>query len=100
MLSAIRQQFYSNDFKKLKGDTKQLHKLVTKLTGNLKRNNFPDHASSDVISENLADFFLNNILKIRDCLEQYDLYTYEYEHMNDHFRKNQDLIYLTLIIDQ
>ena len=36
-----------------------------------------DHASSDVISENLADFFLNKILKIRDNLEQYDLYTYE-----------------------
>ena len=58
MLSVIRQQFYSNEFKKLKCDTKQLYKLVAKLTGNLKKNNLPDHASSDVISENLAGFFL------------------------------------------
>ena len=77
MLSVIRQQFYVNEFKKLKGNTKQLYKLVAKCTGNLKRNSPPDHASSDVISENLADFFLNKILKIRDNLEQYDLYTYE-----------------------
>ena len=75
MLSVIRQQFYSNEFKKLKGDTKQLYKLVVNHTGNLKRNNLLDHASSDVISEMLADFFLNKILKIRDNLEQYDLYT-------------------------
>ena len=59
MLSAIRQQFYSNEFKKLKGDTKQLYKLVVKLTGNPKKNNLPDHASSNVISENLAGFILN-----------------------------------------
>ena len=77
MLGAIRQQFYSNEFKKLKADIKQLYKLVAKCTGNIKKNNLPDHASSDVISENLAGFFLNNILKIRDNLEQYDLYTYE-----------------------
>ena len=76
MLSVIRQQFYSNELKKLKGDTKQLYKLVAKHTGNLKKNNLPDLASSDVISENLADLFLNNILKIRDNLKQYDLYTY------------------------
>ena len=30
-----------------------------------------------MISENLADFFLNKILNIRDNLEQYDLYAYE-----------------------
>ena len=78
MLSAIRQQFYSNEFKKLKGDTKQLYKLVEKHTGNLKKNNLPDHASSDVISENLASFFINKILAIRDNLEQHDLYIYEW----------------------
>ena len=77
MLSAIRQQFYSNELKKLKIDTKQLYKLVAKLTGNLKKNNLPDHASNDVISEHFAGFFLNKILKIRENLEQYDLYTYE-----------------------
>ena len=77
MLSAIRQQFYSNEFRKLKSDIKQLYKLVAKLTGNIKKNNLPDHASIDVISENLAGFFLNKIFKIRDNLEQYDVYTYE-----------------------
>ena len=50
---------------------------MAKPLGNLKNNNFPDHASSDVISENLADFFLNKVLKVRDNLEQYDLYTYK-----------------------
>ena len=77
MFSGIRQLFYSNELKKLKGDSKKLYKLVVKLTGDLKKNNLPDHASRDVISENLADFFLNKILKIRDNLEQYDLYPYE-----------------------
>ena len=77
MLSVLRQQFYSNEFKKLKGDTKQLDKLVAKLTSNLKKNNLPDYASNDVISKNLAGFSLNKILKIRDNLEQYVLYTYE-----------------------
>ena len=50
---------------------------MAKLTGNFRKNNLPDHAPNDVISENLADFFLNKILMIRDNLEQYDLYTYE-----------------------
>ena len=63
--------------KKIEGDTKQLYKLVAKLTGNLKKNNLPDHASNDVISKDLAGLFLNKILKVRDDLEQYDLYTYE-----------------------
>ena len=82
MLSAIRPQFYSNEFKQLKGDTKHLYKLVAKLTGNIKKNNLPDHASSGVISENLAGFFLNKILKIRGNLEQYDLYTYEWSQVH------------------
>ena len=51
---------------------------MAKLTGNIKKNNLPDHASSDVISEDLAGFFLNKILKIRDNLEMYELYTYQY----------------------
>ena len=38
MLSAIRQQFYSNEFKNLIADTKQLYKVVAKLTGNLRKN--------------------------------------------------------------
>ena len=73
----IRQQFYSIEFKKLKGDTKHLYKLVANITGNLKKNNLPDQASSDIISKILADFFLNEILEIRYNLEQYDLYTCE-----------------------
>ena len=54
---AIRLQFLRNEFKKVKGDTKHLYKLVAKLTGNLKMNNLPDHDSSDVISENLLTSF-------------------------------------------
>ena len=50
---------------------------MAELTGNIKKNNLPDHTSNDVISENLAGFFLNKILKIRDNLEQYDLCTYK-----------------------
>ena len=80
MLSVIRQKFYSNEFKKLKGNTKQLYKLVVKLTDHLKKNNL----QGQTISENLAGFFLHKLLKIRDNLEQYDLYTYEQSQV--HFR--------------
>ena len=48
--------------------------------GSLEKNNLPDQASSDVISENLAGFFLNKILKIRDQFCSSMVYT----HMNNH----------------
>ena len=59
---------------KLKGDTKNLHKLVKSLTGVKNENRLPDDVSDSELTERFASFFTGKIEKIRTNLDQFDLY--------------------------
>ena len=59
MIHAVRSEFYHSKFKLHKGDSKELYKLVSRLTGSIMENKILDHYSSDVTCEELANFFLN-----------------------------------------
>ena len=58
MIHAVRNEFYHSKFKLHKGDSKDLYKQVSRLTGSIKENILPDHDSNDVICEELTNFFL------------------------------------------
>ena len=77
MIHAVRSEFYHSKFKQHKGNSKELYKLVSRLTGSVMENKLPDHDSSDVICEELANFFLNKIERIRESPSGYELYKYE-----------------------
>ena len=72
MIHAVRIEFYHSKFKLHKGDSKELYKLVSRLTGSIMENKVLDHDSNDVICEELADFFLNKITRIRESLSDYE----------------------------
>ena len=73
MIHAVRSEFYHLKFKLHKGDSKELYKLVSRLTGSIMENKLPDHDSNDVICEELPDFFLNKIARIRQSPSGYEL---------------------------
>ena len=74
MIHAVRSEFYHSKFKLQKGDSKELYKLVSRLTGTIMENKLLDHDSNDAICEELADFLLNKIARIRGSLSGYGLY--------------------------
>ena len=59
---------------KLKGDKKGLYKLIAKLTGLTSENPLHDHTSDMELSDEFANFFIGQIAKIRDSLDQHPLY--------------------------
>ena len=77
MIHAVRSEFYHSKFKQHKGDSKELYKLVSILTGSIMENKPPDHDSNDVICEELTDFFLNKIERIRELISGHELYKCE-----------------------
>ena len=77
MIQAVRSEFYHSKFKLHKGDSKELYKLVSRLTGSIMENNLADHDSNDVICEELVNFFLNKIVRFREALSGYELYRCE-----------------------
>ena len=58
MIHTYRSEFCHSKFKLHKDDSKELCKLVSRLTGSIMENKLPDHDSNDVICEELANFFL------------------------------------------
>ena len=77
LIHAVGSEFYHLKFKQHKGDNKELYKLVSILTGSTMENKLPDHDNNDVICEELANFFLNKIERIRETLSGYELYECE-----------------------
>ena len=62
---------FRKEFEQHKRNTKHLYKLVVKLTGCTSVNPLPEMDSDVRLAEDLADYFLNKIVKIRDNLDQY-----------------------------
>ena len=77
MTHAVRSELYHSKFKLHKGDSKELYKLVSRLTGSIMENKLPDPDSNNVICEELAIFFLNKIVRIRESLSGFESYKCE-----------------------
>ena len=73
MIHTVRSEFYHSKFKLHKGDSKELYKLVSRLTGGIMENRLPDHDSNDIICVELAILFLNKLVRIRGSLSGYEL---------------------------
>ena len=61
MIHAVKSEFYHSKFKQHKGGSKEVYKLVSRLTGSILENKLPDYDSNDVICEELANFFLKKL---------------------------------------
>ena len=57
-----------------KGNSKQLYKFVSEITGTKVVNPLPQCDSENILVEQFADFFMDKIDKIRTSLQQYDKY--------------------------
>ena len=68
MLYASKTASYSNEVTGCKGDTKKLYKLVYSLMGTSQENPLPDNDNPEDLTNELADFFMDKIGKIRDSL--------------------------------
>ena len=71
-----RRDYYKQEFKNHKGNTKHLYKLMLKLTGGINANhsNLSDGKSNNDIAEDFAEYFLQKIVKIKDVLSNVELY--------------------------
>ena len=76
MVNFNRQQFFSEEVNKAKGDVKKLYQL-TELTGGLKENPFPEVASDAELANRFATFFLNKIIFTRAQLDNSPKHTCE-----------------------
>ena len=65
MFRMVKDQFYTNAFKEHKGDTWYLYKLMAKLTGETSVNQMPECESDEKLAENIVNFFLEKIKKIK-----------------------------------
>jgi hypothetical protein len=57
-----------------RGNTKQLYRIVNSEIGNKKPNPMPENKSDKDLADQFANFFLDKIKRIRDDLEDHDLY--------------------------
>ena len=75
MLKDQKISFYSTEVENCERDSKKLFKLLNKLTGKSSENPLPPHTSPSKLADDFADFFLGKIHKIRDALDQHQLYS-------------------------
>ena len=68
MIYLAKRDYYKQELKNHKGNTKHLYKLMPKLTGGINANPMPDSKSNSDIAEDFAEYFLQKIVKIRDDL--------------------------------
>ena len=74
MLQAAKESFISADIMSHRQDIKYLYKVVTNVSGVRKENPIPPAESNQLLAEELADFFVDKIKKIKENLNQYDLF--------------------------
>ena len=66
--------YHKNEFTSNRGNSKHLYNLMAKFTGGVSENPLPPSTSDKDLSEEIADFFLLKILKIRENLDKYEKY--------------------------
>ena len=74
MIYLAKRDYYKQEFKNHKGNTKHLYKLMSKLTGGIYANPIPNGKNNSAITEDFTECFLKNIVKIRDDLSNVELY--------------------------
>jgi hypothetical protein len=73
-LTQSKDVHYNNLIAKCGNDSKKLFNIINELTGNRKQKIIPDNTSTDTLSEEFANFFLEKIQHIRDELDLYPEY--------------------------
>ena len=66
-------EYYASSIEKSKTDSKTLYKTVHELTGYKKERILPSYSCDDIIAEDMAEYFVNKITKIRQNLEEAQL---------------------------
>ena len=74
MIWNLRKEKISNKFLEVRGNTKQLYNLVSKLTSTQQLNPLPEETPSNVLADRFADYFTENIRNIQDSLANYATY--------------------------
>ena len=74
MLRSIRKEDISTKVAAFKQDTKKLYTLVNRIVGHTSENSMPKHDSDDQLAEEIANYFMDKIKKIRDDLKQHPKY--------------------------
>ena len=64
----------SNKFLEVRGNTKQLYNLVSKLTSTQQLNPLPEETLSNELADRFADYFIEKIRNIQDSLANYATY--------------------------
>lgn len=75
ILRDTKKKFLKLEFEKLRGNTKGTYALVNKLTGSTTSNPMPESNNNEKLANDFADFFIGKIEKIRQALNQHQLYT-------------------------
>ena len=74
LLRSKRKEVISNEVSGCGKDTKKLYKLVSNITSVHKDNPLPDSESNQDLADKFADYFMEQINKIRDALKDKPLY--------------------------
>ena len=74
-LRSSRMMYMQNVITKIKGNSKNLYKLIAELTGSKVENPLPEDLSDEDLAEHFANFFITKIENIRNKLNNYSLYT-------------------------
>ena len=74
MLRHQKISFYSTEVANCEKDTQKLYQFLNRLTGRTKDNPLPSHNNPSELAEEFANYFLNKIHKIREALDQHNLY--------------------------
>ena len=74
MIYLAKRDYYKQEFKNHKGNTKHLYKLMPQLTGGINANPMPDGKSNNDIPEDFTEYFLQKNVKIGYDLSNVELY--------------------------
>ena len=74
MIYLSKRNYYKQELKNHKGNTKHLYKLMSKFTGGINANPMPDGKSNNDIAEHFAEYFLQKKVKTGDDPSHVELY--------------------------
>ena len=87
---------------KAKGDTKELYRNITGLTGSTSKNKLPECDNDDDVANSFADFFIEKMNKIREKLDDYPVSKPPVKEVNtglSFFRPMSEIEIRTIIFD-
>ena len=70
MIKKAKTQFYKDRLSKARGDQKVLFNCVDELLNKTKSSSLPSHSSKEDLANDMADFFMEKVRKIREDLDK------------------------------